>query len=233
MNKEILTLRNQIEENKQARDKLYCTLKESIARGLLPAGTRLTEEVLADFFQVSRTPIREALKKLEMDRLIDTNSTNGCFVHVLTVDECLDTLEVLDMLRNAACELLLGRIPRAFLMILEQNTRKGDTLTDPNQRYENNNEFHNILVKATGNSVLKNMSQQLAFKERIIANTVLPVDYVENYAEHHRLMVKAIVNNDKVALQNEIRHSKDRLDSYMRRIVTHFLEAIHEDDAKH
>jgi len=219
MNREILDLRDQLREKKQASDLLYCTLKEAIARGLLPAGTRLREEDLADFFQVSRTPVREAMKKLEMERLVDSSANGGCFVRSLTLDECLDTLEVLEMLRRVSYEHLMGRIPRVLLMILEQNTSKGHTLTDPSERYDNNAEFHDILVRATGNSVLYNLHQQLTFTERIIANTILPVHFVDDYADYHRDLVTAIVNNDQAGVQKEVNHSKERVEDYMRRIV--------------
>ena len=116
MDPQIQILRTQLVEKKQASDTLYCTIKEAIATGLLSMGTRLREEELAEVFDVSRTPVREAMKKLEMEQLIQSNSVSGSTVRTLSVDECLDTLEVLELLRAAACNLLIGRIPRSLLM---------------------------------------------------------------------------------------------------------------------
>ncbi|MFR8331840.1 MAG: GntR family transcriptional regulator [Oscillospiraceae bacterium] len=212
-------------EKKQASDTLYYTVREAIATGLLPMGTRLREEDLAEAFDVSRTPVREAMKKLEIERLVETSSTSGSIVRLLTVDECLDTLEVLELLRRSACSMLLGRIPRALLMVLEQNTRRGTKLTDAAQQYENNIEFHELLVRATGNSVLAKLSEQLSFTERMINNTVLPVRYAADYAEHHRMLMKAIVDNDQEAVQRELEHSRQKVEEYMRRIVGAFLDA--------
>ena len=112
MDMQIQALRTQMVEKKQASDTLYYTVREAIATGLLPMGTRLREEDLAEAFDVSRTPVREAMKKLEIERLVETSSTSGSIVRLLTVDECLDTLEVLELLRASACSMLLGRIPR-------------------------------------------------------------------------------------------------------------------------
>lgn len=225
MDPQIQALRTQIVEKKQASDTLYCTIKEAIATGLLPMGTRLREEDLAEVFDVSRTPVREAMKKLELEQLIQSNSTSGSVVRTLTVDECLDTLEVLELVRAAACNLLMGRIPRSLLMVLEQNTRKGDSLKDSLQRYENNAEFHDLLVKATGNSVLEKLNQQLSVTERMINHTVLPVRYADDYAEHHRALVRAIIDNDAEATRRELDHSKKKVEEYMRRIVGAFLDA--------
>ena len=225
MDMQIQALRTQMVEKKQASDTLYSKVREAIATGLLPMGTRLREEDLAEAFDVSRTPVREAMKKLEIERLVETSSTSGSIVRLLTVDECLDTLEVLELLRASACNMLLGRIPRALLMVLEQNTRRGTKLTDAAQQYENNIEFHELLVRATGNSVLAKLSEQLSFTERMINNTVLPVRYAADYAEHHRMLMKAIVDNDQEAVQRELEHSRQKVEEYMRRIVGAFLDA--------
>ena len=225
MDMQIQALRTQMVEKKQASDTLYYTVREAIATGLMPMGTRLREEDLAEAFDVSRTPVREAMKKLEIERLVETSSTSGSIVRLLTVDECLDTLEVLELLRASACSMLLGRIPRALLMVLEQNTRRGTKLTDAAQQYENNIEFHELLVRATGNSVLAKLSEQLSFTERMINNTVLPVRYAADYAEHHRMLMKAIVDNDQEAVQRELEHSRQKVEEYMRRIVGAFLDA--------
>ena len=225
MDMQIQALRTQMVEKKQASDTLYYTVREAIATGLLPMGTRLREEDLAEAFDVSRTPVREAMKKLEIERLVETSSTSGSIVRLLTVDECLDTLEVLELLRASACSMLLGRIPRALLMVLEQNTRRGTKLTDAAQQYENNIEFHELLVRATGNSVLAKLSEQLSFTERMINNTVLPVRYAADYAEHLRMLMKAIVDNDQEAVQRELEHSRQKVEEYMRRIVGAFLDA--------
>lgn len=225
METQIMVLRAHLVEKKQASDTLYHTVKEAIANGLLPMGTRLREEALAEVFSVSRTPVREAMKKLEIERLVETSSASGSVVRSLSVDECLDTLEVLELLRASSCNILMGRIPRALLMVLEQNTRKGLHLTDALQRYENNAEFHELLVKAAGNSVLEQLSAQLTFIERMINNTVLPVHYAADYAERHRVLIKAIVDNNQQTVQKELTHSKEKVDEYMRRIVGAFLDA--------
>ena len=132
------------------------------------------------------------------------------------------------MLRSAACNILMGRIPRSLLMVLEQNTRKGMHLTDSTERYENNSEFHGLLIKATGNSVLAKLSDQLSFTERMINNTILPCSYRPDYAEHHRRMLKAIVDSDEAALKAELDHSREVVESNMRRIVGIFLDADSE-----
>ena len=224
MDPRVEALCTHVVQKKQISDTLYHTIREGIATGLLPMGARLREEELAEAFDVSRTPVREALKKLEMENLIESSSSDGTVVRLLSVDECLDTLEVLELLRGSACELLLGRIPRSMLMVLEQNTRKGDQASGSFQQYENNAEFHDLLIKATGNSVLAKLNNQLSFTERMINNTVLPVSFAPDYASHHRAMVRAIVDSNRESLRQELQHSRNKVELYMREIVGAFLD---------
>lgn len=220
----VLSLKANLIKKKQASDTIYHTLKEAIATGQLPLGTRLKEEELAEIFELSRTPVREALKKLEMERLVEVTSTNGVIVRILSVDECLDTLEVLELLRSSAYNLLFGRIPRSLLMVLEQNTRHGEQLTDSAERYQNNAEFHELLVKATSNSVLIKLHTELAFIERIISNTIFPVHYASDYAEHHRKLIRAIIECNQTVLLAEVEHSKEKVEEYMQRIITSYIK---------
>lgn len=73
--------------------------------------------------------------------------------------------------------------------------------------------------------MLGKLSDQLSFTERIINNTILPVHYADDFAEHHRTMVKAIVETNEEVLQQELQHSLTKVEEYMRRIVGAFLDA--------
>lgn len=66
MKEQLLKICEKLGEKKQVSDMVYCTFKEAIATGILTPGFRLKEEELANWFQISRTPIREAIKKLEI-----------------------------------------------------------------------------------------------------------------------------------------------------------------------
>ena len=61
-----ILMKTQMVKKAQASDTIYHTIREAIAVGLLPMGTRLREEEIAEVFDVSRTPVREAMKQLEM-----------------------------------------------------------------------------------------------------------------------------------------------------------------------
>jgi DNA-binding GntR family transcriptional regulator len=169
-------------------------------------------------------PVRDALKKLEIEELIASDSTQGAIVKKMELDECLDTLEMLEWLRTTAIDMLMGRISRSILMMLEANTRKGESLTDPKQQYENNAEFHELLIKATGNSVLYSISKRLQFKEKIIVNNILPYHYSDDYVLHHRNLLKAIINNNTEYVRQYAESNKEKANDYMNQLISKFLE---------
>lgn len=228
MKEELLKLKEKFSSTKQVSEMLYLVFKEALICGIFKPGFRLKEEELAEIFQVSRTPIRETIKRLDIEGLITTDHVQGTIVKKLKLDECLDTLEVLEWLRSAAIDFLKGRIPRSYLMRLEANLRYGETLTDSYKKYENNLEFHFLLIKATGNTELIRMAERLQFKERIICYNILPFTYEDNYVEKHRNLVRSIIENDKNALNTYIEENSQLAQKYMNQLITAFLNGGEE-----
>lgn len=224
MNEYVQKLGDYIISKKQISDTIYSTIRECIAQGILPAGTRLREEDIAEVFDASRTPAREALRRLEIENIIETSSTQGSVVRTIPIQECLDALDVLELIRHAAARTLMGHIPRTHFLMLEQNIQKGSKLKDASAQYENNAEFHDLIVDATGNIVLKDINQRLCFMERLIAATVFCEPLADDYCEHHRAMVQAIMDNDTELLEKELAHSREKVDAHMNAIVGAFFK---------
>ena len=224
MKEELLTLRDNLGDKKQVADMIYCTLKEALATGIMNPGFRLKEEELASWFQVSRTPVREAIKNLESEGYAATDPVHGCIIRELKLDECLDTLELLEWLRTAAIDFLGSHIPRTILMQLEANLRYGETLTDPIQQYDNNVEFHSLLIRATGNSELIQITKRLEFKERIIVNNILAYQYAPDYVSHHRMLLRSILEGDRDAISDYTIHNKEKSTEYMNQLIELFFK---------
>ena len=74
-------------ENKPIRDIAYETLKHAIVIGEIPAGSRIVETEYAERMHISRTPLREALRKLEIDGLVEYLPRRGVMVRTFTVDD--------------------------------------------------------------------------------------------------------------------------------------------------
>lgn len=225
MREQLLEIKEKYASVPQVSDMLYQTFKDAIICGIFKPGFRLKEEELADIFQVSRTPVRETIKRLENEGLVTTDHVQGTIIKKLELDECLDTLEVLEWLRTAAIDFLKGRIPRSYLMRLEANMRHGESITDPQKQYENNLEFHYLLIKATGNTELIRITERLQFKERIIAYNILPFSFETDYVEKHRKLIRAIIDDDKEKLEKYAEHNQTVAQKYQNQLILSFLDS--------
>jgi DNA-binding GntR family transcriptional regulator len=146
-----------------AGDAVYATLRKAIVHGRLRPGDRLSEEALARQFRVSRTPVREAVLKLEAERLATRIPRRGLVVRGSSVAEVLEVFTlrvVLDGLaaRLAAEQALPGEI--AELRWLNQRladlTHGGDTAALSDLHFE----FHSALCRAAHNNMLPHFTEQ-------------------------------------------------------------------------
>jgi DNA-binding GntR family transcriptional regulator len=101
-------------------DELAATLHSRILSGELPTGTRLRQEVLAAEFGVSRTPVREALRKLQASGVVEVHLHRGAVVHGPTVREIREAYQVRAELEGLAAELAATRIQDAQLRRLRE-----------------------------------------------------------------------------------------------------------------
>src|SRR3954454_17732051 len=100
------------EERRALVDKLAAQLQARVLSGEFPSGTRLRQETLAEEFGVSRTPVREALRKLQATGLVELQPNRGALVRGLSLREIRDAYEVRAELEALAAELAAERIRR-------------------------------------------------------------------------------------------------------------------------
>ena len=147
------------------RDVVFNTLRTSILTGELKPGERLMEIHLADKLGVSRTPIREAIRKLELEGLVTMIPRRGAEVAQITEKNLRDVLEVRRALDALAVELACERITEDELAELkkacenfELETKRGNA----NQVAQADVELHDIILKASGNERLMQMISKLS-----------------------------------------------------------------------
>ena len=100
-------------EYKPLRDIVFETLKEAILKGKLEPRERLMEIQLADQLGVSRTPVREAIRKLELEGLVIMEPRKGAYVSDISYADIIDTLEVREALETFAVKERSGKNRRA------------------------------------------------------------------------------------------------------------------------
>ena len=159
------------------RDVVFNTLRTSILTGELKPGERLMEIHLADKLGVSRTPIREAIRKLELEGLVTMIPRRGAEVAQITEKNLRDVLEVRRALDALAVELACERITEDELAELkkacenfELETRRGNA----NQVAQADVELHDIILKASGNERLMQMISFLSFGNGRAVSSIRP-----------------------------------------------------------
>lgn len=132
-------------------------LRESILNGDLKPGERLMEISLAEQMGVSRTPVREAIRKLEKEKFVEMIPRKGAYVADLTAKDILDVLEMRIILEGFAAALAAERISEEemeALIISYDNFEKAVKTEDRAYMLEMDNEFHDHIFKATKNNKL-------------------------------------------------------------------------------
>ncbi len=145
-------------------DTVYAALRQAILDRDFDPGEPLTEGELCRRFRVSRTPVREALAKLERDRLVRVVPKKGAFVRTLSHDEIRDLYEVREALEALAVRLAAPRLGREELEDFEARFRelraRGPLATHTEVR-PLGEEFHGLIVKRAENSTLAQVLEQM------------------------------------------------------------------------
>ena len=166
MSKNSLSL--QTDEFLPLRDEVFNTLRERILKGVYKPGERLMEIHLADQLGVSRTPIREAIRMLELEGLVKMVPRKGAQVAKISKEDLQDVLEVRKALDTLSVKLACERITEDEIKLLnnaEREFEKALASEDVREIAEADVAFHDVIHSATKNGRLKSMISNLA--ERI------------------------------------------------------------------
>lgn len=183
------------------RDVVFNTLRQAILTGELKPGERLMEIHLANKLGVSRTPIREAIRKLELEGLVIMIPRRGAEVAQITEKNLTDVLEVRRALDALCVELACDRISEAELVQLQEACRRFEEATktkDTKMIAQADVALHDIIVAATGNARLVQLVNNLAEQMyRYRFEYIKDVSRHEKLVEEHRVIYESIVKKDK------------------------------------
>ena len=170
------------------RDVVFNTLRHAILKGELEPGERLMEIALAQKLGVSRTPIREAIRKLELEGLVVMVPRKGAEVADITEKDLRDVLEVRKALEELSIELAMRNMTEKNFGELEAandtfaKNLEGDDLI---KIAESDVAFHEIIYMATGNNRLIQMINNL--REQMYRYRL---EYIKDKSSHERLVAE-------------------------------------------
>lgn len=185
-----------IERPKSLTGLVTDALREEIVSGDLEPGTALSEAKIAARLEVSRTPVREAFQRLELEGLVRTEPQRGTFVFTLGPKQLTDICDLRVSLETRALELSLARdhdgLARHLAEVVAEMTEARGAGDD--RRYlQLDTRFHQVLFDHADNAYLNEAYQTIAAKMAALRNRLgaHPDHMAKSFAEHRRIAALA------------------------------------------
>lgn len=183
-----------------ASDMVYQVLREALMTGVIPPGQRLAEEHLARRFDVSRTPVREALFRLEAEGFAERIPRRGLVASQITPQEIIDVYVVRESMDGLAAELAaVHATPADISTLVELNNQFAAAVNtlDMDRLVILNLRFHEALAQASRNAILLDMVKQIHHRVRRFPGTTFAKPGRGPVAsEEHRQLIQAIAEHD-------------------------------------
>lgn len=198
-------------ESPQLGTRVYLALLNSILSGRLEPGAPLRPDAIARQLEVSTTPVREAMQRLEADGVAIKMPYQGWFVREYTAEQVHELYELRAALECFSVRLACERITDAEVAWLDQHQAKGQAALaagDMDAYRIYNRDLHDAIMRAGKNSYLSAMTGQLRLHSEILMTRTIrlsgrPVRAIE---EHHRIIRLIAARNAAEAEQLMERH---------------------------
>ena len=190
------------------------TLRDAVRRGVLKPGERLMEIQLAEELGVSRTPVREAIRKLEMEGYVIMMPRRGTYIADLSIRDINEVFEIRTSLESLASGLAAERITEDELEKLQRllvqigtHIKSGDM----ESIVRTDTEFHDLLYQASRNTrlvgIISNLREQLT---RFRTTSMSFPGRLKATLEEHRNIVEAIAQGDEKAARKAAEHHMEK-----------------------
>lgn len=203
------------------RDLVYRALRDAIVRGELPAGQPIPEDHLAQQLNVSRTPLREAMRSLEHDRLVIRAANGRLWVAPLTEAEARQLFAVRIALEELAISEACERLTREELDRMEATLEAmamPAPMGDARRALDEGSMFHGIVNRASGNTINAEILSQLQLRidrYRMLGTRTRPAR-LDNAHDEHVLILGALRQHDATLAREALRvHLSHALDSVL------------------
>jgi DNA-binding GntR family transcriptional regulator len=205
-----VTVRPVKREPNRLVDEVHERLLEMISTGLLPPDSRLHQGRLADELGVSRTPVREALLRLEREGLVYTSPGRGMFVRGVSPEEVREVYEVREVLEPFAARLACLRATARDVSAVEAIQRRHERSypRDLAVAFRSNMELHMGLTRACGNQLVLRFLESVWHQDtsiRAFAFQTRDPATVSGMVQEHREIVDAFKAGDGDAVERLLR----------------------------
>jgi DNA-binding GntR family transcriptional regulator len=175
------------------------TLKDEILSGKYPPGVRIRQESIAEQFGASRSPVREALRMLEADGLINLVAHTGAWISHLSLTECEEMYQLRERIEPLLLRLSIPHLTSSVIEELQELIKQMESTTDVERFLKLDRQFHLLTYSRAETVLVGEMVNRLwnttqhyrrAYSQMMAATSFKPAHY-----EHH-LLLAAIINHD-------------------------------------
>lgn len=196
----------QISKTRDISHTVYEQVREAIHTGEFKVGDRVTEVALAEKFGVSRTPIRDAILKLETDGLLTNVPRRGLIVTDLSHQQIGELYMMREVLEGSAARLAALAGSDAEITTLEDLVATEESsFDDPAKLSMTNKKFHRLLALAAHNRYLLAAIEQLSITMSLLPSLLAEGDRARTAHDQHVLIVEALKKRDPEAAEKVIR----------------------------
>lgn len=195
-------------------EKAYDKLRNMILSGELPPESAITENLIVDRLEIGKTPVREAMRRLVLEGLLDVTPRLGYTVTPVTRDDIDNLFQLRAILEAAAAEMAIDRLDDAEIDRLEVLSETGydpDDEESMNAYVAANAEFHDIIARGSGNRRLVDLITQLMTESRrFIHMAILSGEHGEEVRGQHARIADAFRRRDRATVVEAMRsHVED------------------------
>jgi DNA-binding GntR family transcriptional regulator len=215
-----------LEPAKALKTRVYEALKELIGHMDIYSSKeliRLDERALGDQLGVSRTPVREAISRLEQEGIVQNISRRGAFLVRKNKQEVLDIVDVWAALESMAARLATSRASDEEIAQLRKNFTSYDgeeARTHIDEYSDTNIEFHQTIINLAKSELISQMAAQLFFHMRAIrTSTIKDRDRVAQSVMDHTRIIEAIEERDAYHAEQLVRDHALELAKHIERYV--------------
>ncbi|MEE3392593.1 MAG: GntR family transcriptional regulator [Lachnospiraceae bacterium] len=183
------------------RGKVFNRIREDILSGNYSNHDELREAAISKKLGVSRTPVREALRQLELEGLVTIIPNKGAYVNGITVKDVDDIYVIRSYLEGLCAKWATRHITKEQIEALEEITYLSDFHIEKehwDQIFELDNRFHTTLYHSCGSSILEHLlTDYHHYVERIRRNTLSESGRAKDACREHKDILMAIKNKDE------------------------------------
>lgn len=217
-------------------DRVVDTLREGILSGALRDGEELNQVALAEYFNVSRVPIREALRQLQAEGLVRQKAHRRAVVSALGIEHILELFDLRTLLETYLLSRAMPNITADDVATLAGLLEQLDAATDRRQWLELNRRYHHSMYTPAGASYTLELADNIAARTSrylYIYSGGQGIDRISAAADEHRRLLRAVSEGDTDSACELLREHIQRTRADVERLYAERAAADEPEQANH